>query len=147
MERWKTSSSHSTASINTLASPLGGILSATVLDQLGRKFTLVLINIFSIIAWSLLYFSSTTNFDAMYWQIMLGRFFIGKRSLWLVMCENYITLLSFLTISILNARCNNWLEQFTSSRYEEGANKFNFSETLIFLSPPSPWLKQFTRRK
>lgn len=66
------------ASINTLVSPLGGILSATVLDQFGRKFTLVLINIFSITAWSLLYFSSSKDFDSMYWQIMLGRFFIGK---------------------------------------------------------------------
>ncbi|CRL02362.1 CLUMA_CG015156, isoform A [Clunio marinus] len=57
--------------------PLGGILSATILDQLGRKLTLTLINIFSIISWSLLYFSSSTNFNEMYWQIMLARFLIG----------------------------------------------------------------------
>jgi predicted MFS family arabinose efflux permease len=57
---------------------LGGILSATVLDQLGRKYTLVLINIFSILSWSLMYFSSSTDFDEMYWQIMLARFLIGE---------------------------------------------------------------------
>lgn len=69
------------ASINTLVCPLGGLLSATVLDQLGRKLTLVLINIFSIVSWSLIYFSSSTNFDEMYWQIMLGRFLIGEKRL------------------------------------------------------------------
>lgn len=67
------------ASINALVSPLGGILSAVVLDQIGRKKTLILINVFSIISWGLMYFSSSTNFDEMFWQIMLARFLIGER--------------------------------------------------------------------
>jgi MFS family permease len=67
-----------TASINTLVSPLGGILSATILDQFGRKVTLIIINILSIISWGLIYFSSRTDFDSMLWSVMLGRFLIGK---------------------------------------------------------------------
>ncbi|CAG9803435.1 unnamed protein product [Chironomus riparius] len=65
------------ASLNTLICPLGGILSATILDQIGRRFTLVLINILAIISWGLMYFSSQTDFDQMFWQILLGRFLIG----------------------------------------------------------------------
>jgi hypothetical protein len=34
----------STASINTLICPVGGILSATILDQLGRKYTRKFLN-------------------------------------------------------------------------------------------------------
>lgn len=70
----------SKASINTLVSPLGGILSATILDQLGRKLTLVIINVLSIVSWGLIYFSSKTDFDSMFWSVMLGRFLIGKRA-------------------------------------------------------------------
>ncbi|KAG5684150.1 hypothetical protein PVAND_013391 [Polypedilum vanderplanki] len=65
------------ASINTLVCPLGGLLSATILDQLGRRMTLMIINILSITSWSLMYFSSETDFDSMFWQILLSRFLIG----------------------------------------------------------------------
>jgi Sugar (and other) transporter len=54
-------------------------LSATVLDQLGRKWTLCLINVFSIISWGLMFFASSTDFNEMYWQIMLARFLIGEK--------------------------------------------------------------------
>lgn len=67
-----------TASISTLVCPLGGILSAMILDRMGRKLTLMFINMLSIISWSLIYFCSSTNFDEMFWQLMLGRFFIGQ---------------------------------------------------------------------
>jgi MFS family permease len=65
-------------SINTLVSPLGGILSATILDSFGRKKTLIVINVLSIVSWGLLYFSSKTDFNQMLWQVMFGRFLIGK---------------------------------------------------------------------
>lgn len=68
---------HATASINAFVSPIGGILSATILDLFGRKKTLVLINVMSIISWGLIYASSKTDQNQRFWQIMLGRFLIG----------------------------------------------------------------------
>lgn len=74
------------ASINTLVSPLGGILSAAILDQLGRKLTLVIVNVLSIVSWALIYFSSRTDFDSMFWSIMLGRFLIGETVQLFILC-------------------------------------------------------------
>lgn len=37
-------------SINTINCPLGGILASVILDKLGRKFVIILINVLSIIA-------------------------------------------------------------------------------------------------
>lgn len=65
------------ASINALICPLGGLLSATILDLVGRRYTLMLINMLSVVSWGLMYFSSEDDFDSMLWQILLSRFLIG----------------------------------------------------------------------
>lgn len=91
------------ASINILVSPLGGILSATILDQLGRKPTLVIMNVLSIVSWGLIYFSSETDFDSMFWSIMLGRFFTGNL-IWTIYFKLFIHIIS----SFFILRCFNW---------------------------------------
>ncbi|EDW01236.1 facilitated trehalose transporter Tret1-2 homolog [Drosophila grimshawi] len=65
------------ASINTLSCPLGGILSGLILDRIGRKHTLYVINMMGITAWSLLATASTTNSESFYMQLIVSRFLIG----------------------------------------------------------------------
>uniref|UniRef100_A0A336M9V4 CSON007562 protein n=1 Tax=Culicoides sonorensis TaxID=179676 RepID=A0A336M9V4_CULSO len=65
------------ASINTIACPFGGLFSAYILDKLGRKRTLILINFISIISWGIMAFASKTDFTLMYTQLLVARFLIG----------------------------------------------------------------------
>ncbi|EDW08089.2 facilitated trehalose transporter Tret1 isoform X1 [Drosophila mojavensis] len=65
------------ASINTLSSPLGGLLSGLLLDKIGRKRTLYVLNLLAITAWSLLATPSSTSTEAFYWQLFVSRFIIG----------------------------------------------------------------------
>ena len=67
-----------TASISSFACPLGGLVSGYLLDRIGRKKTLMLINVLSIVSWALIAVCSTTNFDLMYTQILIARVIIGK---------------------------------------------------------------------
>lgn len=57
--------------------PFGGLLCGYLLERIGRKKTLVSINIVSIVAWGLLTFSSRTNSNLMYIEIMISRVIIG----------------------------------------------------------------------
>lgn len=66
------------ASINTLSSPLGGLLSGLLLDKIGRKRTLYVLNLLAITAWSLLATPSSTSTEAFYWQLFVSRFIIGN---------------------------------------------------------------------
>uniref|UniRef100_A0A182VMP5 Major facilitator superfamily (MFS) profile domain-containing protein n=1 Tax=Anopheles merus TaxID=30066 RepID=A0A182VMP5_ANOME len=65
------------ASISSFACPLGGLVSGYLLDRIGRKKTLMLINVLSIVSWALIAVCSTTNFDLMYTQILVARVIIG----------------------------------------------------------------------
>lgn len=65
------------ASINSIACPLGGFLSACILDRIGRKRTLFLINFISIISWGIIAFASDKDFTLMYTQLLVARFLIG----------------------------------------------------------------------
>uniref|UniRef100_A0A182NAM9 Major facilitator superfamily (MFS) profile domain-containing protein n=1 Tax=Anopheles dirus TaxID=7168 RepID=A0A182NAM9_9DIPT len=65
------------ASISSIACPLGGLISGYLLDRIGRKKTLMLINVLSIVSWSLIAVCSVTNFDLMYTQILVARVIIG----------------------------------------------------------------------
>ncbi|XP_055547689.1 facilitated trehalose transporter Tret1-like [Wyeomyia smithii] len=65
------------ASINSIACPFGGLIAGYLLDRIGRKWTLIFINILSIASWTLIAISSSTNFDLMYTQIMIARVIIG----------------------------------------------------------------------
>ncbi|KXJ79556.1 hypothetical protein RP20_CCG000432 [Aedes albopictus] len=65
------------ASINSIACPFGGLISGYLLDRIGRKWTLVQINVLSIVSWALIAVSSSTNFELMYTQILIARVVIG----------------------------------------------------------------------
>lgn len=65
------------ASISSIACPLGGLISGYLLDRIGRKKTLMLINVLSIVSWTLISVCSMTNFDLMYTQILIARVIIG----------------------------------------------------------------------
>ncbi|ALC40834.1 CG4607 [Drosophila busckii] len=67
------------ASINTLSCPLGGLLSGFLLDRIGRKYTLYVLNILGIISWAMLG-TATGNEDSLMSfssQLLVSRFIIG----------------------------------------------------------------------
>lgn len=66
------------ASINTMTCPLGGLLSGYLLDKIGRKKTIFLINFTAIISWGLMAIKLDLNPNAIFIQIMISRFIIGK---------------------------------------------------------------------
>ncbi|XP_055839746.1 facilitated trehalose transporter Tret1-2 homolog isoform X2 [Episyrphus balteatus] len=68
------------ASINAIACPVGGILNAYLLDKLGRKPTLFVINITSILSWGLMGSSYYTNWHLKFAQMIVARFIIGIAS-------------------------------------------------------------------
>ncbi|XP_049535263.1 uncharacterized protein LOC125950919 [Anopheles darlingi] len=65
------------ASISSIACPLGGLISGYLLDRIGRKKTLMLINVLSIVSWTMIAVCSRTNFDQMYTQVLTARVIIG----------------------------------------------------------------------
>lgn len=66
------------ASINTITCPLGGLLASYILDKFGRKFTLIAINVLSIISWALQSFTDKEDTQAMYQQLLIARVIIGR---------------------------------------------------------------------
>ncbi|XP_037955146.1 facilitated trehalose transporter Tret1-like isoform X1 [Teleopsis dalmanni] len=65
------------ASLNMLSCPIGGLLCALILDRLGRKRTLYLLNMFAIIAWLLMALSTHFNTETAYLMLMISRLVIG----------------------------------------------------------------------
>uniref|UniRef100_W8AY91 Facilitated trehalose transporter Tret1 n=2 Tax=Ceratitis capitata TaxID=7213 RepID=W8AY91_CERCA len=65
------------ASINTLSCPLGGLLSGMLLDKLGRKNTLYVLNVIALTAWALMAFAVESDVDIVFIQLMVSRFCIG----------------------------------------------------------------------
>lgn len=65
------------ASITAITSPIGGPLSGFFTDRIGRKNTLILISIVSIISWMTIGFSSKVDAQTCFLQLMIGRALIG----------------------------------------------------------------------
>jgi MFS family permease len=65
------------ASITAITCPLGGPLSGFFTDKIGRRSTLMLLNIISIISWLVIGFSSRVDSQAFFVQLMVGRAIIG----------------------------------------------------------------------
>ncbi|XP_054736627.1 facilitated trehalose transporter Tret1-2 homolog [Anastrepha obliqua] len=65
------------ASINTLSCPLGGLLSGILLDKMGRKNTLVVLNVIALVAWALMASAVESNTDVVFIQLLVSRFCIG----------------------------------------------------------------------
>lgn len=57
--------------------PIGGLLSGFFLEELGRKKTLLMINIFSIVSWILLGVAHRSDKDAMLTELLIARVIIG----------------------------------------------------------------------
>lgn len=66
-----------TASITAISSLLGGLIAGYLLDTIGRKKTLVSINIISMISWIIIATSSKTDSENLFLQLMIGRVVIG----------------------------------------------------------------------
>ncbi|KAI8036238.1 solute carrier family 2, facilitated glucose transporter member 6 [Drosophila gunungcola] len=65
------------ASVNALSAPLGGLLSGFLLDRIGRKKSLIVLNVLTILAWILLATPSQSNSEAFFWQLIVSRFILG----------------------------------------------------------------------
>jgi MFS family permease len=65
------------ASITAITCPIGGPLSGYLLDKIGRRNTLMVINVIAFVSWIIIGFSSRDNDEMFFIQIMLGRFIIG----------------------------------------------------------------------
>ncbi|KAH8371670.1 hypothetical protein KR093_008404 [Drosophila rubida] len=65
------------ASINTLSCPLGGLLSGLLLDKIGRKRTLYVLNVLGIGSWALLATASGSSSESFSTQLLVSRFIIG----------------------------------------------------------------------
>ncbi|XP_055374301.1 facilitated trehalose transporter Tret1-2 homolog [Condylostylus longicornis] len=66
------------ASINAIACPLGSLLSSYLLDKIGRKRTVISVNIISILSWIILATSSFHEDNLIFFiQVMISRFLMG----------------------------------------------------------------------
>lgn len=65
------------ASITAILCPVGGPLSGFFTDRIGRKKTLILISIISIISWITIGFASKVDAQTCFIQLMIGRALIG----------------------------------------------------------------------
>lgn len=66
------------ASVNTITCPLGGLLASVILDKLGRKFVIILINVLSIVAWSIQSWTNEEDAQTMFYQLLAARLIIGE---------------------------------------------------------------------
>lgn len=65
------------ASITAIASPIGGPLSGFLSDKIGRRNTLVVVNLIAIVSWLVIGFSSRVDANLLFIQLMIGRAIIG----------------------------------------------------------------------
>uniref|UniRef100_A0A0K8VDT8 Major facilitator superfamily (MFS) profile domain-containing protein n=1 Tax=Bactrocera latifrons TaxID=174628 RepID=A0A0K8VDT8_BACLA len=67
------------ASVNSMACPLGGLLVSYLMDRIGRRNTMLCTNFVGIIGLLLIVFAPhQTTRDAIYIQLLAGRFLCGK---------------------------------------------------------------------
>lgn len=65
------------ASITAITCPLGGPLSGFLSEKIGRRSTLMIVNVIAIVSWVLIGVSSRDNVEAFFIQLMFGRALIG----------------------------------------------------------------------
>jgi MFS family permease len=65
------------ASITTIVCPIGGIFSAYLCDKFGRKCTLIVADIISIVSWAIIGFSSRSDSTLLFYELMIARVLIG----------------------------------------------------------------------
>lgn len=65
------------ASITAIICPLGGPLSGYFTDKIGRRKSLMLLSVTSLISWMIIGFSSRVDPEIFFIQLMLGRAIIG----------------------------------------------------------------------
>jgi len=65
------------ASVNAISCPLGGLLSGYLLDKIGRKKTIITINLTAILAWLVMATAYHEGNSAFFIQIMISRIIIG----------------------------------------------------------------------
>lgn len=65
------------ASVTAIACPVGGPLSGFLSEKIGRLNTLVFINIMATVSWLVIGFSSQTDAQILFIQLMIGRAMIG----------------------------------------------------------------------
>lgn len=61
------------ASVVAIVCPMGGPISGFLSDKIGRRYTLILINIVGLISWILISFTSRFDVDTFFIQLMIGR--------------------------------------------------------------------------
>jgi MFS family permease len=66
------------ASVTAITCPIGGLLAGYSLDKIGRKTTLTVINIISIISWLIMAYSSETDPELFYIELIVARVIIGE---------------------------------------------------------------------
>lgn len=65
------------ASVTAIACPVGGPLSGFLSDKFGRRNVIVLVNIIAIASWLIIGFSSRTDAELLFIQLMVGRTISG----------------------------------------------------------------------
>lgn len=65
------------ASVTAVACPFGGPISGFLSEKIGRRNTLMFINVIAIVSWVLIGTSSRDNVQAFFIQLMFGRALIG----------------------------------------------------------------------
>lgn len=65
------------ASVTAIACPFGGPLSGILADKLGRRNTLMLVNVLAIASWLVIGLSSRDDAQLFFIELMLGRAIIG----------------------------------------------------------------------
>ncbi|XP_055839769.1 facilitated trehalose transporter Tret1-like [Episyrphus balteatus] len=65
------------ASIGSITSPLGALLAALLMDKIGRKRTVILVNLFAIASWALMALALQQDPQAVYIQLIISRCLIG----------------------------------------------------------------------
>lgn len=65
------------ASITAITCPIGGLISGYLSDRIGRKRTLILTDVIAMISWIIIGFSSRTDSQVLFIQLMISRTIIG----------------------------------------------------------------------
>lgn len=65
------------ASVTAIACPFGGPLSGFLTDKIGRRNTLMVVNVIAIVSWIIIGFSSHDDSKLFFIQLMVGRSMIG----------------------------------------------------------------------
>lgn len=73
------------ASVNEVICPLGGLLASFILDRIGRKLTMNLIGVITVISWTLVALTPDYNPQRLYYQLLAGRMLTGNN--FPIICE------------------------------------------------------------